>query len=420
MKYDWYVFDLDGTLTESGDGIINSAKFALNELGAACPSDAELRKFIGPPLLWSFETVARLDEKTARRAVEIDNARYAEAGWKENRVYTGIPHLLRGIKKRGGHLAVASAKPEKFVTRIMEFFGLAPYFDRVAGAHSDEEMDKKELILSALPPDADPSRAVMVGDRQYDIDGALRAGVTPVAAEYGYGVPGEFAEAKYFAKTVDDLWDILIGEKKDRGFFVTFEGGDGCGKSTQFAMAAEYFARRGWDVVTSREPGGCYISERIRDILLDTASAGMTYECEAMLYAAARQQHVAQVILPAVGSGKLLLCDRFLDSSIAYQAYGRELTEDFIRQINKPAVGDLSPDMTLLYTVDAETARARVARGGAPDRIEAEGDDFVARLSRGYAILAERESGRIRTLDAARAIDAVFADTSRHIAELLS
>jgi dTMP kinase len=420
MKYDWYVFDLDGTLTKSEEGIINSAKFALNELGAPCPSDAELRKFIGPPLLWSFETVAGLDPAAARRAVDIDNARYAQVGWQENGVYTGIPHFLRGIKRRGGHLAVASAKPEKFVMRIMEFFGLEPYFDRIVGAHSDEEMDKKELIMSALPEDVDPSRAVMVGDREYDIDGALRAGITPVAAGYGYGAPGEFAGAAHVAGSVDELWEILTGEKKDRGFFVTFEGGDGCGKSTQFGMAAEYFARRGWDVVTSREPGGCYISEKIRELLLDTASEGMTPKCEAMLYAAAREQHVSQVILPALESGKLFLCDRFLDSSIAYQAYGRELTEDFIRQINKPAVGGLAPDLTLLYVVDAETARKRVMSGGAPDRIESEGGAFVARLNRGYAILAEREKERIRTLDAARPIDAVFADTSRHITELLN
>lgn len=420
MRYDFFVFDLDGVLAQSGEGIINSAKFALDRLGAPRPAEADFRKFIGPPLLWSFENVAGLDRATARRAVEIDNARYAEEGWKETRIYTGVPHLLRGIKKRGGYLALASAKPEPFAVKIMEHFGLAGYFDRIVGARSDEEMDKKELIMAALPEGAELSRAVMVGDKSYDMDGARRAGVTGVAANYGYGAPEELEGADMHADCVDDLWPLLVGEEKDPGFFVTFEGGDGCGKSTQFSMAAEYFAVRGWDVATSREPGGCYISEKIRELLLDTASEGMTAKCEAMLYAAAREQHVSQVILPALKAGKLFLCDRFLDSSIAYQAYGRELTEDFIRQINKPAVNGLEPDMTLLYTVDEATARARVARGGAPDRIESEGGDFVARLNRGYAILAERENHRIRTVDAARPIDAVFADTSRRISELLN
>ena len=420
MKYDYFVFDLDGTLVKSEDGIVSSAKHALDVLGKPHPSESDLRKFIGPPLLWSFETVAGLDRETALKAVDIDNARYAEAGWMETEVYTGIPHLLRGLKRRGAYLAVASAKPEKFVLKIMDYFGLATYFDRIVGADSDEEMDKKDLIMKALPENADLSRVIMAGDKEYDIDGAKRAGVKSAACLYGYGTPDEFEGADYFAKSVDELWEILAEDEKDKGFFVTFEGGDGCGKSTQFSMAAEYFKKRGWDVAISREPGGCYISEKIRELLLDVASRDMTAKCEAMLYAAAREQHVQQVILPAISAGKLFLCDRFLDSSIAYQAYGRELTEEFIRQINKPAVGDLVPDLTVYFTVDAETARARVAKGGEPDRIESEGNDFVARLNRGYAILAERESERIRTVDAARTIEEVFSDTSRHISDLLS
>ena len=418
MRYDYFVFDLDGTLTKSDEGIINSAKYALEVLGKEIPGEEELRKFIGPPLLGSFERIG-LDTETAWKAVEIDNARYEETGWKENRVYTGIPHLLRGLKKRGAYLAVASAKPEKFVLKIMDYFGLAPYFDRIVGADSDVEMDKKDLIMKALPENCDLSRVIMAGDKEYDIDGAKRAGVDSAACLYGYGEEWEFEGATYFAKDVDALWDILAEDKKDRGFFVTFEGGDGCGKSTQFSMAAEYFAARGWDVVTSREPGGCYISEKIRELLLDVASKGMTAKCEAMLYAAAREQHVQQVILPAMEEGKLFLCDRFLDSSIAYQAYGRELTEEFIRQINEPAVGDLKPDMTVLYALDMETARKRVARGGAPDRIESEGDDFKARLNEGYAILAAREKHRIRTVDASRSIEEVFRDTERYISDLL-
>ena len=259
----------------------------------------------------------------------------------------------------------------------------------------------------------------MIGDRIFDIEGAREAGVDCVGVEYGYGAPEEFADADAVAKTPRDLWDILIGEDRDRGYFVTFEGVDGSGKSTQFKGAVEHFMRMGWDVVTSREPGGCNISERIRELLLDVDSKGMTARCEAMLYAAAREQHVQEVILPALKDGKMLLCDRFLDSSIAYQAYGRELTEPFIRQINEPAVGDLKPDLTLIYTAETATARSRVAQGGQPDRMESEGDDFVRRVIEGYALIARREPERARLIDGMRPIEKVLADTVAHISSLL-
>ena len=420
MKYEWYLFDLDGTLTESGDGIINSAKDALTRMGAEVPSDEAMRAFIGPPLLWSFQNVAHLSEADAQKAIALYRERYSDVGWMENRVYPGIAPLLRGIKRRGGKIALASAKPELFCRKILDYFDLAPYFDRVSAiTFSDHSAEKKDIILRALPLEEERKNAVMIGDRKYDIEGAKQAGVTSVGVEYGYGLAEEFAEADAVAKTVDDLWDVLVGEARDPGYFITFEGVDGCGKSTQFHRAAEYLSRRGWDVVTSREPGGCPISERIRDLLLDLSSVGMTAECEAILYAASRTQHVHDVILPAVRAGKMMLCDRFLDSSIAYQAYGRELTEPFIRQINKPAVGDLVPDLTLLYAADTATARARVAQGGTPDRLESEGDDFVSRVSAGYARLAEREPERIRVISAMRSIDEVFADTTRHLTNLL-
>ena len=420
MKYEWYLFDLDGTLTESGDGIINSAKDALTRMGAEIPSDEAMRAFVGPPLLWSFQNVARLSEADAQKAIELYRERYFTVGWMENRVYPGIAPLLRGIRRRGGKIALASAKPELFCRKILDYFGLTPYFDRISAiAFSDHSAEKKDIILRALPLESERANAVMVGDRVYDVEGARQAGVASVGVEYGYGSAEEFAKADAVAKTADDLWDILIGGKRDPGFFITFEGVDGCGKSTQFHKAADCLSRRGWDVVTSREPGGCPISERIRELLLDLSSVGMTAECEAILYAAARAQHVHDVILPAIKAGKLVLCDRFLDSSIAYQAYGRELTEPFIRQINEPAVGNLAPDLTLLYAADTATARARVAQSGAPDRLESEGDDFVSRVSAGYALLAAREPERVRVISAVRSIDEVFADTWRELLNLL-
>ena len=420
LKYNWFLFDLDGTLTESADGIINCARYALDKMGVEQPAAEAMRAFIGPPLKWSFMNVAGMDEEAAARAVEMYRERYDVLGWKENRVYPGIAELIRGIKQRGGMIALASAKPEKFCLRILEHFGLMPFFDRVSAITlTNHSAEKKEIILNALPDAGDRAHAVMVGDRIYDIEGAIEAGVACVGVEYGYGAPEEFARADAVAKTPRDLWDILIGDARDRGRFVTFEGVDGSGKSTQFKGAVEYFRQRGWDVVTSREPGGCSISERIRELLLDVGSKGMTAKCEAMLYAAAREQHVQEVILPALKDGKLVLCDRFLDSSVAYQAYGRELTEPFIRQINEPAVGDLKPDLTLIYTAETATARSRVAQGGQPDRMESEGDDFVSRVSAGYALIARREPERARLIDGMRPIEDVLGDTIAHISSLL-
>ena len=421
MNYEWFLFDLDGTLAESGAGILNSVRYALTQLGAEIPPEEEMRAFIGPPLLWSFQNVAHLPEETARRAVDLYRERYGREGWMETSIYPGVQELLRGIRRRGGKIALASAKPQGFCEKILVHFGLEKYFDRVSAISlTDHHPEKRDIILRALPEEADRARAVMVGDRVYDIEGALQAGVTPVAAGYGYGNPGEFDRAAAVARTPRDLWDVLVGEARDPGHMVTFEGVDGSGKSTQFHLAVEYFRTRGWDVLSSREPGGCPISEKVRELILDVANREMTPLCEAYLYAAARAQHVSQVLRPALREGKLVLCDRFLDSSIAYQAYGRELTEPLIRQINKPAVDGLEPDLTLVYALPAAEAKRRVAQNGAPDRLEIEGLDFVGRVQAGYDALAAAQPQRLIQVDSGRSIEAVFADTGRLISRLLA
>ncbi|MGI6239029.1 MAG: dTMP kinase [Christensenellales bacterium] len=418
MNFDWFVFDLDGTLTESGDGIIRCARHALETLGAKPLADHDFARFIGPPLYWSYRNIANLSDADAQRAIELHRERYAEIGWRENRVYPGIAPLLRAIRRRGGKIALASAKVEPYCYKILEHFGLLQYFDRVCGAPMDERApEKREIIARALEGADDLSRCVMVGDRVFDIEGARALGIDAVAVAYGYGETSEFTHAKHVVSTVSQLHELLVGAR-DPGYFITFEGADGSGKSTQFRMAQTYLTERGWEVVASREPGGCPIAERIREMLLDIGSAGMTGECEALLFAAARAQHVREVIRPAIAVGKIVLCDRFLDSSIAFQAYGRELTEPVVRQMNTAAVNGQSPDLTLLYTTDLATARGRVSQVGAADRIEREGDEFMMRVYAGFEALAAREPGRIRTIDAERGIEEVFEETARVITRL--
>ncbi|HIQ82406.1 MAG TPA: dTMP kinase [Candidatus Pullichristensenella stercorigallinarum] len=422
--YDYVLFDLDGTLTRSGDGIKKSAAYAIARLGYAPLSDAQLDKFVGPPLLEMFMTLCGMDEPTALKAVGFYRERFESVGWRENAVYPGIAPLLRALRAAGKYVAIATAKPEYFAVRIAEYFGMAPYLNAVTGASmADHHADKAALIARALPAGADKRRAVMVGDRKFDVLGAKAAGVHSLAVGYGYGSRDELEACApdLFAADVSSLFSLL-GVERPRGCFITFEGTDGCGKSTQMALAADWLSERGWELVRTREPGGCPISERIRQIVLSDASdadaRGMTDECEALLFAASRAQHVHDVILPALRAGKIVLCDRFLDSSIVYQGYGRELGEDFIRQINKPALS-ARPDLTLLYEIDEREALGRATRDGHADRIEAEGAAYQRRVQSAYARLRDHEPERLRGVDATGTIEDVFARTQKALSDFL-
>ena len=423
--YDYVLFDLDGTLTRSGDGIKKSAAYAIARLGYAPLSDAQLDKFVGPPLLEMFMTLCGMDEPTALKAVGFYRERFESVGWRENAVYPGIAPLLRALRAAGKYVAIATAKPEYFAVRIAEYFGMAPYLDAVTGASmADHHADKAALIARALPAGADKRRAVMVGDRKFDVLGAKAAGVHSLAVGYGYGSRDELEACApdLFAADVSSLFSLL-GVERPRGRFITFEGTDGCGKSTQMALAADWLSERGWELVRTREPGGCPISERIRQIVLSDASdadaRGMTDECEALLFAASRAQHVHDVILPALRAGKIVLCDRFLDSSIVYQGYGRELGEDFIRQINVPAQ-KARPDKTFLYEIDEGAALSRATRGGHADRIEAEGVAYQRLVRSAYASLRAKEPERIQVVDGSGTIEEVFARTQRAVADCLN
>lgn len=189
-----------------------------------------------------------------------------------------------------------------------------------------------------------------------------------------------------------------------RGIFVTFEGPDGCGKSTITGLVYEKLKLK-YDIIRTREPGGTVISEKIRDIILDVENASMTYRTEALLYAASRAQHVEEKIIPAVNNGKIVLCERFVLSSIAYQGYGRGLGEDSIRIINDFATGGLVPDITFLFDMKGQSSVDRkIELGG--DRLEISGDDFHNRVNKAYEDLKSRNDFYI--IDATRSIEEVL------------
>ena len=184
-----------------------------------------------------------------------------------------------------------------------------------------------------------------------------------------------------------------------RGVFITLEGADGCGKTTQAALLADALAAAGREVVRLREPGGTALSEKIRALLLDPANAEMSADCELLLYEASRAQLVRQVIEPALARGAVVLCDRYFDSTYAYQAGGRELPEDAVRAANELGSCGCVPDRTIVLDLEPAVAYARATAGGA-DRMEAEGLAFQERCRAAYLRLAAEEPARVRLVDA--------------------
>ncbi|MDR0852948.1 MAG: dTMP kinase [Clostridiales Family XIII bacterium] len=187
--------------------------------------------------------------------------------------------------------------------------------------------------------------------------------------------------------------------------FITFEGGDGAGKSTQIKKLAEFFRNQGIPVVITREPGGTPIGEKIREVILDKENAEMEDTTEMFLYAAARAQLVREVIRPALLAGKVVICDRFLDSSIVYQGFGRGLG-NVVQHVNEPAVSGISPNLTILLSLDTKAASER-RKNSENDRIEAEGDSLQNKVREAYGILASEYKDRIVTIDASKGIDEI-------------
>ncbi|MGI6665573.1 MAG: dTMP kinase [Christensenellaceae bacterium] len=184
-----------------------------------------------------------------------------------------------------------------------------------------------------------------------------------------------------------------------KGLFITFEGVDGCGKSTQMRFLAEHLQNKGYECVLTREPGGCKIAEEIRAILLDPENKGMNSKAEVLLFAAARIQHIDEVILPALREGKIVLCDRYLDSNFAYQGYGRELGEAYVLQANEYALTHAMPDATLFFAYPPENAFARMNEAKEMDRLEQENAAFFKRVYEGFVKVAEENKERIISID---------------------
>jgi dTMP kinase len=203
------------------------------------------------------------------------------------------------------------------------------------------------------------------------------------------------------------------------GKLITIEGIDGAGKTTLAAGLAGELSARGHDVRLLREPGGVRAAERIRELVKDPA-ARIGARAEALLYAAARAQLIDEALTPLLATGALVLLDRFVDSSLAYQGAGRGLGLEAVREINAFATGGLAPDRTLLLRLPPEQGRARsLDRATAPDRLEREADEFFARVAAAYDELAAAEPERIRVIDASHSSEQVLADALAAIADLL-
>ena len=220
-QYDVVLFDLDGTLTDPAEGITKSVEYALNRYGISVEDRNALLPFIGPPLIDSFMNFYGFSKEKAVEAVEVYREYFRVKGMFENEVYPYIPQLLRNLKERRKTLLIASSKPEEFVKIILKHFDLLDYFDFVGGAAMDETRTKKEDVLQYVFAEAkvtDLQKAVMVGDRKFDVEGAHAFGMDAMAVTYGYGSLDELTAAKpeHLAASPNEVEDILLSFSEKR------------------------------------------------------------------------------------------------------------------------------------------------------------------------------------------------------------
>ena len=191
-----------------------------------------------------------------------------------------------------------------------------------------------------------------------------------------------------------------------KGKFITVEGSDGSGKTSFINFATEYLKEKGYKVITTREPGGTEFSEKVRELLFDSSN-GIDAKTESLLFCASRRDHIVKKILPHVNDGYIVICDRFVDSSVAYQSYGRGLSKQDILNINSYATDNLEPDLTLYFCVDVEVGLARTKNRDDNNRMDQESLDFYKNVKRGYDDLSKEYSERIKVIDAGDTYDNV-------------
>jgi dTMP kinase len=219
------------------------------------------------------------------------------------------------------------------------------------------------------------------------------------------------------------LWKIVRADKRGglhnmkKGTFITFEGSEGSGKSTQIELARAYLESKGFSVLFVREPGGVKISEAIRNILLDAKNKEMSDAAETLLYMASRAQLVVEVLEPALKEGKVVLCDRFLDSTIAYQGYGHGVDLKFIKSVGTFATKGITPNLTFIFDIDAQTGLGRIKRE--KDRIELRALDYHERVRKGYLSLAKREPRRIKLISGSKDREEIQEFVRGHLNRLL-
>ena len=202
-----------------------------------------------------------------------------------------------------------------------------------------------------------------------------------------------------------------------QGLFITFEGADGCGKTTQMRLLSEYLESKGYEVVLTREPGAKGLGEKIREILLHY-NGEVSSKAESFLFLADRAQNIEKIVNPSVTAGKMVLCDRHTDSTVAYQGYGRGINIDELKMLNNLAVGCRKPDITFIFDIDVETSMTRV--GKEKDRMESAGIEFFNNVRNGYLEIAKQEPDRVVVVDSTRQIEAIQTDVRNIVDKLIN
>ena len=201
-----------------------------------------------------------------------------------------------------------------------------------------------------------------------------------------------------------------------KGLFITFEGCDGCGKTTQLELLAKFLEEKNYNVIVTREPGAKGLGTKLREILLNY-DGEVSSNCESFLFLADRAQHIDTLIKPAIQEGKIILCDRHIDSTVAYQGFGRGINLEQINYLNNLATSGLKPDLTLLFDVDTETSMQRVGKN--KDRMESAGIEFQEKVRQGYLTIAKSEPKRIKVFDSRKSIEQLHQEVLNTIAGII-